>query len=296
MSIPSSTSAADDTGAGRAGRQRSADSRFYTEGTAAAASPRGPPAALPEPLDALVGGSLGLMVQPLADATLGQVQNDCGEGSARGPGPEHQAVAVSDRRHTCTGSNGRCAAPTCSRPARRTWVDRARARAGSGLMASPRPGSRQADGPGRDRRDGRVRVSGRGKDLRARWRRSAADHAVDRKRRRDATFGPMVGTLVLDDPERRYAAVRLCSDLHLPSRDFQRDDGAGCCGFHRFSSPGSSTSSSSSAPTAPPRSCATPATRGERRAPSERSRCCRHRGIAHQRGWRSPACRRPSTP
>ncbi len=36
----------------------------------------------------------------------------------------------------------------------------------------------------------------------------------------------MVGTLVLDDPERRYAAVRLCSDLHLPSRDFQRDDGA----------------------------------------------------------------------
>ena len=26
----------------------------------------------------------------------------------------------------------------------------------------------------------------------------------------------MVGTLRLDDPERRYAAVRLCSDLHLP--------------------------------------------------------------------------------
>jgi hypothetical protein len=36
----------------------------------------------------------------------------------------------------------------------------------------------------------------------------------------------MVGTLCLDDPERRYAAVRLCSDLHLPSRDFQRDNGA----------------------------------------------------------------------
>ncbi len=36
----------------------------------------------------------------------------------------------------------------------------------------------------------------------------------------------MVGTLRLDDPERRYVAVRLCSDLHLPSRDFQRDDGA----------------------------------------------------------------------
>lgn len=35
----------------------------------------------------------------------------------------------------------------------------------------------------------------------------------------------MVATLRVDDPEPRYAAVRLCSDLPLRDRDFVRDDG-----------------------------------------------------------------------
>jgi len=35
----------------------------------------------------------------------------------------------------------------------------------------------------------------------------------------------MVGPLHLDDPEQRFAAVRLCSDLPLPQRDFVRDNG-----------------------------------------------------------------------
>lgn len=34
----------------------------------------------------------------------------------------------------------------------------------------------------------------------------------------------MLGSLRVDDPEERYAAVRLCSDLPLPDRDFVRDD------------------------------------------------------------------------
>lgn len=34
----------------------------------------------------------------------------------------------------------------------------------------------------------------------------------------------MVSTLRVDDPEPRYAGVRLCSDLPLPDRDFVRDD------------------------------------------------------------------------
>jgi enterochelin esterase-like enzyme len=44
----------------------------------------------------------------------------------------------------------------------------------------------------------------------------------------------MVGSLRLDDPERRYAAVRLCSDLRLRSRDFQRHDGAWVLRLPRF--------------------------------------------------------------
>jgi enterochelin esterase family protein len=35
----------------------------------------------------------------------------------------------------------------------------------------------------------------------------------------------MVGTLRVEDPEPHYAAVRLCSDLPLPERDFVRDNG-----------------------------------------------------------------------
>src|SRR5690242_3081552 len=35
----------------------------------------------------------------------------------------------------------------------------------------------------------------------------------------------MLGSLRVDDPERRFAAVRLCSDLPLPDRDFVRDNG-----------------------------------------------------------------------
>jgi enterochelin esterase-like enzyme len=40
-----------------------------------------------------------------------------------------------------------------------------------------------------------------------------------------ATFGPVVETLRVDDPEPRYAAVRLCSDLPLRDREFVRDNG-----------------------------------------------------------------------
>src|SRR5262245_52645202 len=36
----------------------------------------------------------------------------------------------------------------------------------------------------------------------------------------------MVGPLRLDDPEPRYAAVRLCSDLPLRERDFTRENGS----------------------------------------------------------------------
>jgi enterochelin esterase family protein len=36
----------------------------------------------------------------------------------------------------------------------------------------------------------------------------------------------MVGTLRLDDPEARYAGVRLCSDLQLAERDFVRENGS----------------------------------------------------------------------
>ena len=35
----------------------------------------------------------------------------------------------------------------------------------------------------------------------------------------------MVGALRLDDPEQRYAAVRLCSDFPVRQREFHRDDG-----------------------------------------------------------------------
>ena len=35
----------------------------------------------------------------------------------------------------------------------------------------------------------------------------------------------MVGPLRLDDPEPRYSAVRLCSDLPLRERDFRRENG-----------------------------------------------------------------------
>ena len=40
-----------------------------------------------------------------------------------------------------------------------------------------------------------------------------------------ATVAGVVGPLRLDDPEPRYAAVRLCSDLPLRERDFMREDG-----------------------------------------------------------------------
>jgi enterochelin esterase family protein len=36
----------------------------------------------------------------------------------------------------------------------------------------------------------------------------------------------LLGTLRLDDPEERYAAVRLCSDLPLDEREFRRDNGS----------------------------------------------------------------------
>jgi enterochelin esterase family protein len=40
-----------------------------------------------------------------------------------------------------------------------------------------------------------------------------------------ATVAAMVGCLRVDDPDSRFAAVRLCSDLPLRERDFLRDDG-----------------------------------------------------------------------
>jgi enterochelin esterase family protein len=36
----------------------------------------------------------------------------------------------------------------------------------------------------------------------------------------------MIGTLRLDDPDQRYAGVRLCSDLHLPDPAYAREHGA----------------------------------------------------------------------
>jgi enterochelin esterase-like enzyme len=36
----------------------------------------------------------------------------------------------------------------------------------------------------------------------------------------------MLGSLQVDDPEQRFAAVRLCSDLALPDRDFVRENGS----------------------------------------------------------------------
>jgi enterochelin esterase-like enzyme len=36
----------------------------------------------------------------------------------------------------------------------------------------------------------------------------------------------MLGSLRVDDPEQRFAAVRLCSDLPLPERDFVRENGS----------------------------------------------------------------------
>ena len=36
----------------------------------------------------------------------------------------------------------------------------------------------------------------------------------------------MLGSLHVDDPEQRFAAVRLCSDLPLPERDFVRENGS----------------------------------------------------------------------
>ncbi len=36
----------------------------------------------------------------------------------------------------------------------------------------------------------------------------------------------MLNTLRVEDPEHRYAAVRLCSDLRLPTREFRRRDGS----------------------------------------------------------------------
>src|SRR3954449_9541016 len=38
--------------------------------------------------------------------------------------------------------------------------------------------------------------------------------------------GCVVPSLRLDDPEPRFAAVRLCSDLPLAARDFAREDGS----------------------------------------------------------------------
>ena len=75
-----------------------ADYRFYTEGTAAAAlTPEAALAALPEPLDALVGGSLGLMVQPLADATLAQFENDPAASALTVLDPNIRPSLLSDR-------------------------------------------------------------------------------------------------------------------------------------------------------------------------------------------------------
>ena len=81
--------------------------------------------------------------------------------------------------------------------------------------------------------------------------------------------------LRLADPDERYAAVRLCSDLPLPGRrEYARHNGEWRLELARRPWRGWSTSSRSSTTTARPRACATPATRTRRPARSARSPCC----------------------
>jgi hypothetical protein len=48
---------------------------------------------------------------------------------------------------------------------------------------------------------------------------------IAHERDRNDTFGSVLDALRLEDPERLYAEVRLCSDLSLADRDFVREDG-----------------------------------------------------------------------
>ena len=105
----------------------------------------------------------------------------------------------------------------------------------------------------------------------------------------------MVDTLEVDDPEQRFAAVRLCSDLPLPERDFVRDNGSWVCGCPTTGWPASSTSSSCWITKETHTSYATPITPGERREHSARSPSCGRRTTGRRRGSRSPECKEPSS-
>jgi fructokinase len=75
-----------------------ADYRFYTEATAAAAlTSADAVAALPITLDALVGGSLGLMLEPLADAILTLLESDTTASALTLLDPNIRASLIPDR-------------------------------------------------------------------------------------------------------------------------------------------------------------------------------------------------------
>jgi fructokinase len=80
------------------GSDGAAHYRFYTAGTAAAAlTPADALAALPETLDALVGGSLGLMLEPLAEAILALLETDAAATALTVLDPNVRPSLISDR-------------------------------------------------------------------------------------------------------------------------------------------------------------------------------------------------------
>jgi fructokinase len=80
------------------GREGVADYRFYTRGTSAAAlTPADALSALPEELDAVVAGSLGLMLEPLADAILALLESDAAARALTVLDPNIRASLIPDR-------------------------------------------------------------------------------------------------------------------------------------------------------------------------------------------------------
>ncbi len=80
------------------GSDGAADYRFYTEGTAAAAlTATDALAALPDTLDALVGGSFGLMLEPLSDAILAVLETDAAAAALTVLDPNVRPSLIPDR-------------------------------------------------------------------------------------------------------------------------------------------------------------------------------------------------------
>jgi fructokinase len=80
------------------GSDGTADYRFYTDGTAAAAlTTTDALAALPETLDALVGGSFGLMLEPLSDAILAVLETDAAAAALTVLDPNVRPSLIPDR-------------------------------------------------------------------------------------------------------------------------------------------------------------------------------------------------------